>query len=191
MKRKFKYALKIFIFMIRKPFLRIANVKAKGMQIVSCGAKLETYDKGTVVLKNRNNIERGTLISGDAGKITLNGCYINRNCTIVSQNEISIGRGVTIGPNVCIYDHDHNLKFLLDKKLSPIVSAPVVVEEKVWIAANATILKGVRIGKGAVVAAGSVVTKDVPPYAIVGGVPAKVIKMRFTPEEIEAHNIML
>lgn len=75
--------------------------------------------------------------------------------------------------------------------MSPIVSAPVVVEEKVWIAANATILKGVRIGKDAVVAAGSVVTKDVPPYAIVGGVPAKVIKMRFTPEEIEAHNIML
>jgi serine acetyltransferase len=62
----------------------------------------------------------------------------------------------------------------------------VVIEDNVWIGENACIMSGVHIGQGAVVAAGSVVNKDVPPYSIVGGVPAKVIKYRFEPEMIEA-----
>ena len=60
----------------------------------------------------------------------------------------------------------------------------IIVENDVWIGYRATILSGVNIGQGAIIAAGSVVTKDVPPYAIVGGVPAKVIKYRFPPEMI-------
>ncbi|MDE6603995.1 MAG: CatB-related O-acetyltransferase [Lachnospiraceae bacterium] len=61
---------------------------------------------------------------------------------------------------------------------------PVVIGNDVWIGANVCILPGVRVGDGAVIAAGAVVTKDVAPYAIVGGVPAKVIRYRFSPEEI-------
>ena len=61
----------------------------------------------------------------------------------------------------------------------------ILVEDDVWIGCRVTVLSGVRIGQGAVVAAGALVTKDVPPYAIVGGVPAKVIKYRFEPEMIE------
>ncbi|MNI40841.1 Chloramphenicol acetyltransferase [compost metagenome] len=61
----------------------------------------------------------------------------------------------------------------------------IVIGNDVWIGANAVILPGVTLGDGAVIGAGAVVTKDVPPYAIVGGVPAKVIRYRFTPEEIE------
>ena len=61
----------------------------------------------------------------------------------------------------------------------------IIVNDDVWIGQRATILSGVHIGQGAVVAAGAVVTKDVPPYAIVGGVPAKIIKYRFSPEIIE------
>lgn len=60
-----------------------------------------------------------------------------------------------------------------------------------WIAANAIILKGVNVGRGAIVASGAVVTKDVPPYSIVGGVPAKVIGMRFDESQIEEHEKML
>ena len=61
----------------------------------------------------------------------------------------------------------------------------ITVDDDVWIGFYATIMSGVHIGQGAVVAAGAVVTKDVPPYAIVGGVPAKIIKYRFSPEVIE------
>lgn len=61
----------------------------------------------------------------------------------------------------------------------------IIVEDDVWIGYGATIMSGVHIGQGAVIAAGAVVAKDVPPYAIVGGVPAKVIKYRFSPELIE------
>lgn len=63
----------------------------------------------------------------------------------------------------------------------------IVIEDDVWIGHGAIILTPARIGRGAIVAAGSVVSKDVPPYSIVGGVPAKVIKMRYTPEQIVEH----
>lgn len=66
-----------------------------------------------------------------------------------------------------------------------ITRGPIILEDDVWIGFRSTIMSGVTIGKGAVVAAGAVVAKDVPPYAIVGGVPAKVIKYRFEPDMIE------
>ena len=68
---------------------------------------------------------------------------------------------------------------------------PVVIEDDVWCGANVTILKGVTIGHGSVVAAGAVVTKSFPPYSIIGGIPAKLLKMRFTEEEIKEHERML
>ena len=68
---------------------------------------------------------------------------------------------------------------------------PIVVKKGASIGANATILPGVTIGENALVAAGAIVTKDVPPYSIVGGNPAKVIKMRFTEEEISKHKNIL
>jgi acyl-[acyl carrier protein]--UDP-N-acetylglucosamine O-acyltransferase len=67
-----------------------------------------------------------------------------------------------------------------------LVRGPIIIEDEVWLGTNALIMSGVRIGKGAIVAAGAIVTKDVPPYAIVGGNPARIIKMRHSPEVIEA-----
>ena len=67
----------------------------------------------------------------------------------------------------------------------------VLIEGDVWCGANVTILKGVTIGRGSIVAAGSVVTKSCPPYSIIGGVPAKLIKKRFSEEEIKLHELML
>lgn len=69
--------------------------------------------------------------------------------------------------------------------ISTFEANPIIIENDVWIACNVTVKEGVTIGNGAVVAMESVVTKDVPPYAIVGGCPAKIIKYRFSPEQIE------
>lgn len=67
----------------------------------------------------------------------------------------------------------------------------MIIEEDVWIGANVTILKGVTIGKSSIIAAGALVIKDVPPYSIVGGVPAKFIKKKWDKEEEEKHKSFL
>ncbi len=81
--------------------------------------------------------------------------------------------------NLSIRDTDH----IFDKINIPMIrqgirTAPVIIEDDVWIGHGVTILKGTKIYKGAIIAAGAVVTKDVPPYSVVGGVPAKIIKYR-------------
>ncbi len=109
-----------------------------------------------------------------------------------------IGNYVMFGPGVTIVTGDHRAD-ILGKPMSMVSDeekleendADVVIENDVWIGANATILKGVIIGKGSIIAAGSVVIKSIPPYSIAGGVPAKVIKPRFSEEEIVKHEKML
>lgn len=113
-----------------------------------------------------------------------------------TEAPLTIGKKVVFGPNPTIITGDHRIdvigKYIIDntEKL-PENDAPVVIEDDVWCGANVTILKGVTIGRGSVIAAGAVVTKDIPRYSIAGGVPAKVIKMRFSPEEIEKHERMI
>ena len=107
---------------------------------------------------------------------------------------IKIGDHVMFGPNVTVITGDHRIDLIgrymttvRNEEKLPENDQTVVFEGDNWIGANVTILKGVRVGKGAVVASGSVVNKDVPSYAIVGGVPAKVIKYRFNEEQISEH----
>lgn len=114
-------------------------------------------------------------------------------CTL---SEVKINSNVTIGPSLTIIAGDHNYKevgtYICNQRVKrPEDDQDVVIESDVWIGCNVTILKGVTIGRGSVVAAGAVVTKSCPPYSIIGGVPAKVIKQRFTPEEIVKHETIL
>lgn len=111
---------------------------------------------------------------------------------VATESKIHIGNKVLFGPGVTMIGGDHRTgdvgQFMYDIKIKqPGDDQDIFIDDDVWIAANATILKGVRIGRGAVVAAGSLVVRDVPPYAIAGGVTAKVLKYRFTIEEILAH----
>lgn len=100
--------------------------------------------------------------------------YINGGTSIAAQCSVKIGARCAIGNMTLIMDTDfHSVH---DHTVVP-VARPIVIEDDVWIAARVTILKGVTIGRGAVVAAGAVVTKDVPPRALVGGVPARLIRM--------------
>jgi acetyltransferase-like isoleucine patch superfamily enzyme len=99
---------------------------------------------------------------------------INRDCVLDSRGGLDIGSSVNISPYVHIYtaEHQANAPDFAESR------APVKIGDYAWISTRATILPGVTIAEGAIVAAGAVVTKDVPAYAIVGGVPAKVIGNR-------------
>ena len=100
--------------------------------------------------------------------------FINQCCTLYDMGGVDIGDRVMIGPNVSIITTGHPL--LPSERRAYIEAKPIVIEENVWIAAGATILGGVTVGENSVVAAGAVVTKDVPPNSFVAGVPAKIIR---------------
>jgi acetyltransferase-like isoleucine patch superfamily enzyme len=92
---------------------------------------------------------------------------------------ITIGNNVMISPRVSIYAENHNFSQTdISMKEQGVTREEVIIEDDCWIAANSVVLAGVKIGKGSIVAAGSVVTKDVPPYSIVAGSPARIIKSR-------------
>ncbi len=101
--------------------------------------------------------------------------YLNSNSVIACAKDISIGDGAAIARGVYIYDADHHMLQDENGRVSN-TPAPVRIGDHVWIGANATVLKGVKIGNGAVIAAGAVVTSDVPPNCLAAGVPARVIR---------------
>ena len=120
------------------------------------------------------------------------------NATLYSTAaKLTVKKHVVIGPNVTIITGDHDyyvgtwIDSLPEETKSDGWDADVIIEEDVWIGSNVTILKGVTIGRSSIIAAGSVVTKDVAPYSIVGGVPAKFIKMKWNSEEIKKHDGLL
>lgn len=117
---------------------------------------------------------------------------------VASRSKIVIGDHVIFGPHVSIRGGDHRIDIIgryidtvLDEEKIPDNDKDVIFEGDNWIGMNVTILKGVTIGRGCVVAAGAVVNKSTPPYSIVGGVPAKVLKYRFSNEQIIKHEKQL
>jgi acetyltransferase-like isoleucine patch superfamily enzyme len=100
--------------------------------------------------------------------------FINQNCTMYDLGGIDIAEDVIVGPNVSVLTCAHPLE--CSKRHSFVIAKPVVIRKNVWIAADATILGGVTVGENSVIAAGAVVTKDVPSDTLVGGNPAKVIR---------------
>lgn len=107
--------------------------------------------------------------------------WIGQQCFFHSAGGITIGARVGVGPGVKVLTSTHaEAGRDVPVLFSPVETAPVVIEDDSDIGINAVILPGVRVGRGAVVGAGAVVTEDVPPYAVVAGVPARVL--RFRPE---------
>ena len=117
--------------------------------------------------------------------------YLGPNCWIPPN--VQIGKYTLFAPRVQILGGDH----IYTNPEKPIIfsgrpkTPPTKIGEDVWIGSNALIMAGIKIGDGAIVAAGSVVTKDIPEYAIFGGNPARFIRMRFNEEEIALHRKML
>jgi acetyltransferase-like isoleucine patch superfamily enzyme len=121
-----------------------------------------------------------------------NNVYINSRCVFYCDTEI--GNKVLIAATVAFLNSNEHRFDLIGKMMWDTGRGDeekIIVEDDVWIGFGSIILSPVHIGRGAIVAAGSVVKSDVPRYAIVGGVPAKLIRMRFTPEQIQEHETML
>ena len=100
--------------------------------------------------------------------------FVNQGCMLMDIGGIDIGDDVMLGPAVRLITSGHPLDPALRRKR--IVAAPISIEDNVWLGAGATVLHGVTVGRDAVVAAGAVVTRDVPPATLVAGVPARAVK---------------
>jgi acetyltransferase-like isoleucine patch superfamily enzyme len=141
---------------------------------------------GRVFVTNRGRIEIGNRVRIQAKTIPVElvawkdavlrigaRTYINYGASLSASREITIGEGCLIGNYVSIMDSDYHDVYDHRK---PGKVAPIVIEDDVWIGTRAIILKGVHIGRGSVIGAGSVVTSDIPPDCVAFGVPAQVVR---------------
>ena len=173
------FFIKKILGVINQSLLRFFNCKIKFKGI------------GLIPFNSHFNIRKG-IFSGGRKFIMANNseirCYgkldighnfcLNSYSRIMAHEKISIGNNVTIAQFVCILDHDHKYKFINNElKLGGYTTSPIKIGNNVWIADKVTILKGVTIGDNVIIGANSLVNKDVQSNSIVGGVPAKLIKL--------------
>jgi len=148
-------------------------------KMISIGRKVRIWKGSQIEALGDKNGKSPKIIIGDG-----TGIHMNFHCG--AAESVTIGKNVLIASRVYITDHDHKFD---DPKIPPrrcseLISKPVVIEDGVWLGEGCVILKGVTVHRRAVVGANAVVTKDVPPFTVVGGVPARIIKHIF-PEQID------
>ncbi len=170
--KMFLKSIYIFCNFIVRAWNKVVVIPCRKAMLKECGKRVII---GRNVSMNYYNVSVGNNVSIGANAIFM--------CT---RAEIKIGDHVMFGPNVFMITGGHRMDIkdrpmtsITDSEKLPENDQDIILEGDNWIGAGAIILKGVTIGEGAVVAAGAIVTKDVPPFAIVGGIPAKIIKMRF------------
>lgn len=161
--RKYRFELILYFcncLVLRMPSCRLRHWYYKRFMKFRLG-------KGTAVLM-------GCTFDSQGGLVTGHNVIVNARCRLDTRGGITLGHNVSVSQEVVILTADHDMN-------SPSFAyrtKPVVIQDYAWIGTRASILPGVTIGKGAVVAAGAVVAKDVAPYTVVGGVPAKPIGNR-------------
>lgn len=174
-------------FMLRRVWLRMSMpnvvvvVVGRRAATIDSGVRIRTTNGGRIILHARSHVSRGVELLAQASTIEIGeDVFIGPWGTIAAKAGILIGAGTQIGERVSIRDQDHDIHAESGARLieAGFRVAPIVIGEDVWIGAGATILRGVRLGKGAVVAANAVVNRSVGEYEIVAGVPARQIVSR-------------
>lgn len=160
--------------------IKYGNITVKGMRIptylkMEAGTSLEIHDGPLTRYGNSPyNLRYGAQIEViNGGKLTIGQGAANVGLTIMCAKEVTIGNGVRIGRNVSIRDWNGPHVIVNDTYVN---HAPVKIEDHVWLCTGCSIMPGVTVGEGSVVATNAVVTRDVPPHSLVAGTPAKVIK---------------
>lgn len=168
---------------------RLRRVNQLGKVVFTKG-KPKVLNSGTIKIGNLvriwSTVNRVRLAVGKGATLTIgHNCRIN-GPTISVSHKVEIGNNCRIAPHVIIMDSDfHDV----NDRLADGKGGSIVIKDDAWVATRAMVLKNVTIGKGAIVASGAVVTKDVPDYCVVGGVPAKVIRRLNAPKEDEPQTV--
>jgi acetyltransferase-like isoleucine patch superfamily enzyme len=179
----FKY-LRLIVRLGRKK-LRFRNkLRLDGLAFVGPGVTIQVGKGAHVELGRWSWVGHGCKLRCHEGEITIGAkSVMGQECTISAYRRVSIGRECVIADRVMMIDFDHGMAEV-DRpiRLQGIYKRDVRVGNNVWIGYGACILRGVTVGDNAVIGTGAVVTKDVPANAIVGGVPARLIRMREEPK---------
>ena len=149
--------------------------------------RANTDDSRGICLESEVSILENTLISANRGHVTIgNNSWLGPNSVIYGNGGVDIGDHVLIAAHCVINTVSHNFSDTdTPMNLQGVSCDPVVIEDDVWIGSGASILQGVRIGRGSIIGAGAVVTKSIPPFSIALGVPAKVTGSRGDALEID------
>jgi acetyltransferase-like isoleucine patch superfamily enzyme len=153
--------------------------------------EINALSRQGITLGNNVSIHRNTIIECTGvirelgeGLVIGNNVGIAQNCFIQVRGKVTLGNNIMFGPNVSIFSENHGYERTDITMLEqPTTRKGVVIEDDVWLGTRCVILDGVTIGKGSIVAAGAIVNATVPPYSIVAGVPAKIIKSRISKPE--------
>lgn len=141
---------------------------AKGVSLGRTSIFRISDEASLMLAKNVVFRERVTCNVSASGCINIGeGSFLNDGCCLNARECIDIGRNVLFGQNVLVYDHDHDYKQGSMGKIDSFSTSPVLIKDKVWIGSDVVILKGVTIGENSVVAAGCIVSKDVPPNTLI------------------------
>lgn len=154
--------------------LELGESQVRGSHVET---RLLLEDNAELLVTKRTIVQAGSFIRVIRnGNLILHGAYLNEGCQITCASQIEIGSDGAIGRDVIIRDYDGHTIEMEGYE----IAKPIRIGNHVWIGNRAMILKGVTIGDGAIVAAGSIVTKDVPAHAVVAGIPARIIKQKIT-----------
>jgi acetyltransferase-like isoleucine patch superfamily enzyme len=182
-----KFSINALLPLLKRYFtgcIRLLNARItlincyKVGKMVTVRGRLKVEGTGRISIGNRVSIWshiRTTQLSAGKNALLYIGdhTFINTGVIISARKEVRIGKNCQIANEVIIMDNDFHG---VSDRNKPEAPQPVIIHDDVWLATRCILLKGITIGKGAVVAAGAVVTKDVPPDTLVGGVPARFIK---------------
>lgn len=180
--KNIKLVIKSFLSYIYNP-ISMLRIRTIG-HYVMVGKGLRVMSSKGVTIHSMTTIGRNCRLScykdshGNLGEIVLLPCMMGDNISIMSANNVTIRKGALLASNITIvsYNHGTNPEVGAPYGGQPLYGKPITIGEYSWIGQNVTICSGVEIGKKSIVGAGSVVTKSVPPYSMVAGNPAKIIK---------------